>query len=399
MPSMNPFKSIEQKSQMVKPLFEDKLYFKQFGDKEIELNKLYKINVSNDDATLSKDLKDDIAFYMSYIASTSDLWRTDECDVAKQKILKEFDWRYKTDRGTFNTRISAYLKKTYNKELNSVYMNEISRRLNNDILKTGEYYFDIDLSLDWNKGEFGDYSSCFFSGENPGQRFDTLRKAQGYYALRFFKKFNINAFPKNAIEFLRNNFPYSFYVEGNNIYRGYARCWLRYGFGVTYPVLSNSYGHGNKVSAHILSAFLGEEAKIRNVSVSNTEIYNNGDAIEIHPKSVGRDSMSSINCAWKEGAEFKTSEKWAERANELANLIDDETFKGGFRVDDTKIIKLNIDKSAPIHEIVKVMGLTPDQGVFVQRGEQDLVNTTYMEKTYGRPDSYIIDDEEYDLAA
>jgi len=273
------------------------IIFPWLGDKKVYLNKLYKITVSN---------KTEIIYdkgARSYIAdlAIADLKLNGDSNLfvkMSDYLVDKMDWDLENNKGKFITRLSSFFHKVHKKEISQLAKTKIVEYINTLYPPEKEYYFDIDVSLHWLKGEFGDYNSCFFDGQGNGNSsFSKLRETDGYYSIRFFKPFPITSFPENSLKYLKTNFPFSYYIEDKTIYRGYARNWLRYGVGVDYPVIFNSYGHTSRMSSLIFKEFLSPEGlTLRNINATNTNLYNNGDGVVILPVEKASDKIDTVNC-------------------------------------------------------------------------------------------------------
>jgi len=157
--------------------------------------------------------------------------------------------------GTLPKRISAYTYKKSGFKLPPATLSEIGNIARRYTVGMNEYHFDFNTALDWQRGQFGDHGSCFWS-ERLGAR-DMIKDAGGY-AIRFFR-------------------------EQNDPDSGYARCWI-----IPHPtksmiILFNIYGfNGNQIVVpRILSEFLGTTYNGRSVQFRNNgddsgELYING---------------------------------------------------------------------------------------------------------------------------
>lgn len=325
-------------------------------NKVLMLNHLYHINISPRDVTINLDsLKDDI---LTKVAVQKTLDET-EVDKRKSFIKDKMDWVLENDKGSFITRLSAFMHKYYKVNLTPAEKADIDSAIKEHYI-TGEYHFDIDVSLHWIEGEFGDYDSCFFrhDGED-GWQFSKLRKTDGYYSIRFFKPYKLSSFPEKSIKYLQTHYPYSFYIEGDTIYRGYARNWMRFGVGINYPIIFNSYGHPIKDAARVVMKALGDTPLvITPVSVANTGIYNNGDGMMIHPPSAklnktnGWSSKPYYDCSVnKERIPFLVTEEAVKKATirlesdiktPIMNYTEEnlKAFRPGFHISDDRKVML-----------------------------------------------------------
>lgn len=157
--------------------------------------------------------------------------------------------------GTLPKRISAYTYKKSGFKLPPAVLSEIGNIARRYTVGTNEYHFDFNTELDWNRGQFGDAGSCFWS-ERKGAR--PMIKDAGGYAIRFFR-------------------------EADDPYSGYARCWIIPHPSKSMLILFNIYGfNGAQITVpRVLSEFLGTTYNGRSVQFRNNgddsgELYING---------------------------------------------------------------------------------------------------------------------------
>jgi hypothetical protein len=274
-----------------------RITFPFLDNKSIPLNTLLKVDVS-DQNNVIKDVQ--VKEAIASLAASTFSGTLEYNEIAKRTayISDKMDWDLINKQGKFMVRLDNFMFKTYKVNLSDYAKKNIAKVLEEEYPPAKTYYFDIDVSLNWLKGEFGDYHSCFFAGDIPGSEFHAMKTYEGFYALRFFKPYKLSTFPELAIKYLQGNYPYSYYIEGDTIYRGYARNWMRYGIGVEYPTIFNSYGHNISVASQILRSYLGQDKLVAEfASVYNTGMFNNGDGRVIKPVGKSDGKTMSINCS------------------------------------------------------------------------------------------------------
>lgn len=148
--------------------------------------------------------------------------------------------------GTLPKRISAYTYKNSGFKLPPAILSEIGNIARRYTVGSNEYHFDFNTELDWDRGQFGDSGSCFWSGR-MGAR--PMIKDAGGFAIRFFR-------------------------EVNDPYSGYARCWIIPHPSKSMLILFNIYGfNGAQITVpRVLSEFLGTTYNGRSI-----QFRNNGD--------------------------------------------------------------------------------------------------------------------------
>lgn len=180
------------------------------------------------------------------------------------------DWRPKTSKGSLVKRIK-----------NELYRGKLKIKLSDDVLQkigtiiaentvaTKKYALDITEDFNWESGDFGDSSSCFWGGRN-GIRTDMMKDGR-FKALRFFRE--------NGNDIFQDLIKYKFYKG----FIGIGRSWI-WTATVTRNVskdtvleskvyvVFNGYGSNTQWQASFLSAYL-------NYPMKKISLHNKGTAV------------------------------------------------------------------------------------------------------------------------
>lgn len=98
-----------------------------------------------------------------------------------------FDWRLRDERNRrLSKRISSYLNKNHDISLPKDALTYIGK-LASDNCVTGKYHFEFTESLDWERGTFGDPSSCFWSDRRYARK---MMEKAGLLAIRIYDEYN-----------------------------------------------------------------------------------------------------------------------------------------------------------------------------------------------------------------
>jgi len=228
-----------------------------------EFNKLYKLWINSEYILLNEDTINIIikSIITEYILSGKG---AKTIDVVS--LLNDIEWQWMTNRGSLSKRIGKWLKQKYDIAITSELSTAIGNTARKFLLKDQTYYFDFADKVNWNAGEFGDHSSCFWYGTRVQHR--TLQKISNdetMCAIRLFKQHS------TASGYLKVPDDV-YYVDKEHYYKGISRAWMSIDKYQDSRVLTifNGYGLTTVQIAALVSSFLG-------MSTQRLIINNNGD--------------------------------------------------------------------------------------------------------------------------
>lgn len=136
-------------------------------------------------------------------------------------IPEDFEWSWKTKRGTLPKRLSAHFWKEHGIKLTQEAMEQIGNLGRTHASEGRKYYYDITDQFDWNMGDFGDSGSCFW-GSREDARY--MLSDNGGLAFRLW-------------DFEDENY-------------GLARCWL-VPVDEKYAIIFNGYSRQGRQTVHL----------------------------------------------------------------------------------------------------------------------------------------------------
>ena len=124
-------------------------------------------------------------------------------DSLQAKVFKTWTWEWKTKSGLLPKRIAKAIFKLSEVNLSEKQLTMIGTLAKKECNTKGNIYYDIVHEITWERGEFGDSSSCYWQGRKNMRRFII---DHGGGAIRLYHRTD----NKNFL----------------NGFEGYARCWF-----------------------------------------------------------------------------------------------------------------------------------------------------------------------------
>lgn len=185
----------------------------------------------------------------------------------------DFQWVWMTPAGKFTKRLAKYYYLAFKHKLTSEDISQIGNLAKNHFNQRQEYWYDIDYSLDWHAGDFGDNGSCFW-GNHEGARL-AMQNDNRFFAFRLFQK-------PTTRQYLTETF------------QGFARCWGctdDRGFVVLFNAYSSGYWNVNLIRFARLFASINDmdyqQVRVRN-STHWLLYLNSGNAYAVGPTDIVR---------------------------------------------------------------------------------------------------------------
>lgn len=98
-------------------------------------------------------------------------------------LPNSFDWSSETRNGRITRRISKYAYSEYGVRLSPSTITIFGNIFNQNLVKEMEYRFDLTRNFYWERGEFSDEKSCFWTDKLPSRL--EIERANGW-AIRFY---------------------------------------------------------------------------------------------------------------------------------------------------------------------------------------------------------------------
>ena len=250
---------------------------------EIPNNQIIEFSLKSDSIPIEAEARDQIEKLLLSIWEGTD--RKGHSGFDWGSLAQNIEWCWMTERGTLPKRIGSWYHKQYLVDLNAEQLSLIGNIARTVIPKDQTYWFDIDTTLDWRGGDFGDESSCFFdSGNNkiPGTSPKIMRNDGRFKAIRFFKPIEKNSSLSSMVT--------HYYEDKDKFYMGQARAWIfqeiRKGKVISYPynVIFNGYGQQTGTITRIFSLYT--ELPSKYVIVTDSGLYINDNGYIITDKEV-----------------------------------------------------------------------------------------------------------------
>jgi len=192
------------------------------------------------------------------------------CETGHTILDPKFDWVWLNRRGTFPKRAAAWFKRVLKIDLTGEQMSKLGNiaKAHSDLNE--DFWIDFTKRLSWERGEFGDGSSCFWTANREARY---ALEADGAYAVRFF---------------LPNPFGSWGGQDDGETYIGIARCWLveRYRNGQKFLIIFNAYARENELDllkiARILSFHFGcsyKKIELTNYGETTGMVYINAGGL------------------------------------------------------------------------------------------------------------------------